>query len=68
MTFDESEPRLARGASLIAAAREDLDVFSVKELEDRIQQLDAEIARARAAIESKRSRKDAADALFSFRS
>lgn len=68
MTFDESEPRLARGTSLIAAAREDLDVFSVEELEDRIQQLDAEIARARAAIESKRSRKDAADALFSFRS
>ena len=66
--FDESEPRPARGALLVAVAREDLDVFSVEDLEDRIQQLDAEIARARAAIESKRSRKDAADALFSFRS
>ncbi len=68
MVFDDAEPRPARGAVMALLVREDLDLFSVEDLEERIQALEGEIARARAAIESKRSRKDAADALFNFRS
>ena len=68
MVFDDAEPRPLRGEAIRQLVREDLDLFSVEELEERIQALDGEVARARASIESKRSRKDAADALFSFRS
>lgn len=66
MTFEDLEPRPARGAALALLAREDLDLYSVEELTERIQALEAEIARDRAAIEKKNSRKSAADALFNF--
>ena len=42
----------------------DLATWSVEEVEAYIARLEAEIARARAAIESKRSIRGAADALF----
>ena len=67
MTLEDLEPRPQRGAALTALAREDLDLFSVEELGERVEALEAEIARARAAIDGKSSRKSAADALFSFR-
>ncbi|MDQ1152963.1 DUF1192 domain-containing protein [Brevundimonas sp. SORGH_AS_0993] len=64
--FEDIEPRPQRGEPLRALSREDLDVYSIEDLEQRISALEAEIARARAAIEAKRSKKNAADALFNF--
>jgi uncharacterized small protein (DUF1192 family) len=66
MTFDDLEPRPTRGATLTALGREDLDVYSVRDLEERIEALQAEIERSRAAIDSKQAKKSAADALFNF--
>jgi uncharacterized small protein (DUF1192 family) len=45
-------------------AGEPLDLFSVSELEQRVHELEAEIERTRAAIQSKRASKHAADAFF----
>ena len=67
VTFEDLDPRPARGATLTALGREDLDLYSVEELNERIAALDGEIARARAAIDAKQAKKSAADALFSFR-
>lgn len=66
MTFEDLEPRPTRGATLTALGREDLDLYSVQELEERIEVLQAEIERARAAISGKQAKKSAADALFNF--
>lgn len=65
--FEDLEPRPARGASLVAVTREDLDTYSVEDLKERIETLEAEIARTRAAIDGKSSQRNAADALFNFR-
>lgn len=43
---------------------ENLDLLSVSELEQRIQALDSEIARTKAAIAAKLASKTAADAFF----
>ena len=43
---------------------ENLDMLSVSELEQRIHDLEAEIERIRAALQSKRASKSAADAFF----
>lgn len=67
MTFEDLEPRSQRGAMLTTLGREDLDLYSVGELNERIEALEAEIARARRAIEGKQAKKSAADALFNFR-
>ncbi|MCA0367478.1 MAG: DUF1192 domain-containing protein [Proteobacteria bacterium] len=64
--FEDIEPRPQRGEPLRALSREDLDVYSIEDLEERIAAMDAEIGRARAAIDAKRSKKNAADALFNF--
>ncbi|MFC7380203.1 DUF1192 domain-containing protein [Brevundimonas sp. GCM10030266] len=66
--FEDLEPRPARGAPLTALTREDLDGYSVEDLKERIETLEAEIARAKTAIEGKSSQRNAADALFNFRS
>lgn len=66
--FEDLEPRPQRGEPLRALSREDLEVYSIEDLEGRIAALDDEITRARAAIEAKRSKKNAAEALFTFRS
>lgn len=67
--LDESLPRPAgRGGALADACKEDLDPYGVEELSERIQRLEAELDRTRAALERKRARRDAADALFSFKS
>ena len=68
MSLEELEPRPQRGAALKALAREDLDLLSVEELGERVEALEAEITRARTAMDGKSSRKNAADALFNFRS
>lgn len=61
---EPAEPRRARGQALIDIGREDLDLFSVEDLDERIALLEAEIARSRAQLDRKRSGRAAADALF----
>lgn len=65
MIDEPAEARRARGQSLIDLAREDLDLYGVEELNERIAGLEAEIARARAQIDKKQAGRAAADALFS---
>jgi uncharacterized small protein (DUF1192 family) len=65
---EPAEVRIGRGQRLAEAVREDLDLFAVSELEERVEILQAEIARVRAQIDRKRSGRAAADALFSPRS
>jgi len=67
MTDEPVEPRRARGAALLELAREDLDLYAIVDLEERIGILEDEIVRTRAQIDRKRSGRDAADALFSRR-
>ena len=57
--------RVQRGQRLAEAMREDLELYAVAELEERIAALEEEIARCRAQIERKRVGRAAADALFS---
>ena len=59
------ETRVGRGQRLIEAVREDLELYGVTELEDRVEILQSEIARVNAQIDRKRSGRAAADALFS---
>jgi uncharacterized small protein (DUF1192 family) len=61
---EPAEVRVGRGQRLAEAVREDLELFGVAELEERLQTLRAEIARVEAQIERKRSGRAAADALF----
>jgi uncharacterized small protein (DUF1192 family) len=66
MIEEPAEPRQARGAALILVEREDLDLFGVSELNERIERLQAEVERTRRALDKKQSGKSAADALFKF--
>lgn len=61
---EPAEVRVMRGQRLLEAVREDLDLFGVSELEERLEILDAESRRVRAQIDKKRSGRAAADALF----
>ncbi|ODT89155.1 DUF1192 domain-containing protein [Phenylobacterium sp. SCN 70-31] len=65
---EPADVRMGRGQRLIEATREDLELYGVGELEDRLGVLEAEIARVRAQIDRKRSGRAAADALFAPRS
>ncbi len=67
MTEEPAEARRQRGQSLVELAREDLDLFGVDELGERIEALQREIERARAQIAKKQATRAAADALFSRR-
>jgi uncharacterized small protein (DUF1192 family) len=60
------EPRAARGAALSELEREDLDLYGVVELTERIDRLKTEIERVEAKLEKKQSGRSAADALFKF--
>jgi len=62
---EPAEVRIGRGQRLIEAIREDLELFGVSELEERIDVLQSEIARVQAQIDRKRQGRAAADALFS---
>lgn len=62
---EPAEVRIGRGQRLAEAVREDLELFGVAELKERIEILEGEIARARAQIERKQAGRAAADALFS---
>jgi len=52
---------------LTEALREDLELYAVGELEERIEALHSEIARVQAQIDRKRAGRAAADAFFSAR-
>jgi uncharacterized small protein (DUF1192 family) len=64
---EPAEVRITRGQRLAEAVREDLDLFGVVELEERIETLREEIARVEAQLERKRAGRAAADALFGTR-
>ena len=63
MDSDDTLPRRANDP-LSALTKQDLDPFSVDELRDRIDILDAEIARVRRKIDGAVSHRAGADALF----
>ena len=66
MLEEPAEPRRERGIALVDMAREDLELYGVVELEERIDQLQAEIGRTKAQLDRKKAGRDAADALFKF--
>jgi len=66
MMEEPAAPRIARGAALIEATREDLDLYAVGDLEERVDRLQEEIVRTRSALDRKKNGMAAADALFSF--
>jgi uncharacterized small protein (DUF1192 family) len=66
--IDESLPRPGRGAALTELRKEDLEIYGAEELKERIDGLEAEIERTRAALDSRQAKRSAADALFSFKS
>ncbi|HEX5378736.1 MAG TPA: DUF1192 domain-containing protein [Phenylobacterium sp.] len=61
---EPAEVRVGRGQRLAEAVKEDLDLYAVGELEERIELLKGEIARCEAQIGRKRAGLAAADALF----
>jgi uncharacterized small protein (DUF1192 family) len=63
--FEEpAEPRAFNGRALGETTHEDLEVYGVSELEERIQTLQAEIERTKAQLAKKKAGRDAANALF----
>lgn len=62
---EPADVRVGRGQRLMEACREDLDLYAVSELEERLEILASETQRVKAQIEKKRSGLAAADALFS---
>ena len=64
MLEEAAEPRRGRGQALIDLAREDLEIYGVVELTERIEHLNAEIARTQAQLNRKQAGRAAADALF----
>lgn len=64
---EPADVRLGRGQRLLEAVREDLELFGIAELEERIEVLQSEIARVRAQMDRKKAGRAAADALFSSR-
>ena len=64
MLEESAEPRALRGAFLVGIQREDLELYGAEELAERIEQLQAEIARTEAQLARKRAGRAAADALF----
>ena len=65
---EPAEVRVGRGQRLLEAVREDLELYGVSELQERLEILESEAARVKAQIEKKRSGREAADALFAPRS
>ena len=63
MDMDENLPRKADDP-LAALVRQDLDPFSVDELQERVKALEAEISRTKKKIEYAVNHKASAEALF----
>ena len=66
MLEESAEPRRSRGFAMIDLVKEDLDLYGAEELEERIEQLQAEIFRTRSQLDRKKAGRAAADALFKF--
>ena len=66
MTDEITEPRRLRGALLTDLEREDLELYSREELDERIERLRGGIARAERQLERKGTSISAAEALFNF--
>jgi uncharacterized small protein (DUF1192 family) len=64
---EPADVRIGRGQRLLEAVREDLELFGLAELEERIEVLQSEIARVQAQMDRKKAGRAAADALFSSR-
>jgi len=64
--FEIEDERVLINPALRELAREDLEVYAVDELEDRIAALKAEIARTEARLDTKKAGRSAADSLFKF--
>jgi len=64
MLEEAVEPRRGRGQALTDLMREDLELYGVDDLKERIEHLTAEIGRAQAQIDRKQAGRAAADALF----
>ena len=64
MLEEPAGPRARRGQILADLAREDLDLYAVEELEERVSLLEAEAERTRAQMARKQAGRAAADALF----
>lgn len=63
--FEEpAEPRAFNRHALSETTHEDLEVYGVAELEERIAALQAEIERTKAQLAKKKAGRDAANALF----
>ena len=65
---EPAEVRIGRGQRLMEACKEDLDLYGVAELKERLEILEAESQRVRAQIDKKQAGRAAADALFSSKS
>jgi uncharacterized small protein (DUF1192 family) len=64
MLEEAVEPRRGRGQALIDLTREDLELYGVEDLKERIEHLSAEIGRTQAQLDRKQAGRAAADALF----
>jgi uncharacterized small protein (DUF1192 family) len=64
MSEEPAEVRRIRGQNLFDLVREDLDIYGVSELEERIADLTAEIERSQQAIARKKASQAAADLFF----
>ncbi|HEX3407358.1 MAG TPA: DUF1192 family protein [Caulobacteraceae bacterium] len=65
MAEQDGEPvRRGRDWALAEVVREDLELFSASDLEERIEALEAEIGRTRAQLDRKAAKRAAADAFF----
>jgi uncharacterized small protein (DUF1192 family) len=65
MAEEDGEPiRRARGWALAELVREDLELLSASDLEERIEALEAEARRTRAQLDRKRAGRAAADSFF----
>jgi len=65
MIEEPALPRRGRGAALAELSREDLDLYAVEELDERLDGLGEEIERTRRARDRKQASKSAADSVFS---
>lgn len=65
MAEEDGEPvRRGRDWALTELVREDLELLSASDLEERIEALQAEIGRTRAQLDRKAAKRAAADAIF----
>ena len=64
MLEEAAEPRRGRGQALIELGREDLEIYGVEDLKERIALLGAEIERTQAQLGRKQAGRAAADAFF----